>query len=87
MKKLLLLSVCGGFVSTSVFAADPYKTWLTEQLDRGTEIELIRVANEKTPVATEETDDEVAGILEEVEALEAEISDRDGAEDSSSPTG
>ena len=83
MKKLLLLSVCGGFISTSAVAADPYEAWLTDQHNRGTEIELIRVANEKTPVATEETDEEVARILEEVEALEAEISNEDDAEDSS----
>ena len=77
MRKLLLLSVCGGFISTSAVAADPYEAWLTDQHNRGTEIELIRVANEKAPVATKETDEEVAKILEEVEAIDAEVGDED----------
>jgi hypothetical protein len=83
MKKLFLLCVCGGLFSMSALAADPYEAWLTEQHNRGTEIELIRVASEKPLVATEETDEEVASILEEVEALEAEASDQEDAEESS----
>jgi hypothetical protein len=83
MKKLFLLCVCGGLFSMSALAADPYEAWLTEQHNRGTEIELIRVASEKPLVATEETDEEVASILEEVEALEAAASDQEEAEESS----
>jgi hypothetical protein len=83
MKRLLLLGICGGFCVTTAVAADPYEEWLTAQHDRGTEIEIIRVANEKLLVATEETDEEVASILEEVEAIETEASDQEDAEDSS----
>ena len=82
MKRLLLLCMCGGFCSTAAFAADPYEEWLTTQSHRGTEIELIRVASEKPLVATEETDEEVASILEEVEALEGDASDDKEDEDS-----
>ncbi len=83
MKRLLLL-VCvgGGFVSSAAVAADPYEKWLTTQNQRGTEIELIRVASEKPLVATEESDAEVASILKEVEALEDESSDHESVEDS-----
>jgi hypothetical protein len=80
MRKLLLLCIGGGLCSTAAVAADPYEEWLTAQHHRGTEIELIRVANEKPLVATEETDEEVASILEEVEALEAEVDDQEDAE-------
>lgn len=83
MKKMFLLCICGGLYSTPALAADPYEGWLTEQHHRGTEIELIRVANEKPLVATEETDEEVASILEEVEALEAEVTDQEDVEDPS----
>jgi hypothetical protein len=62
-------------------AADPYEEWLTIQGQRGTEIELIRVASEKPLVATEETDDEVASILEEAEALEEDVSDYEDIEE------
>jgi len=83
MKRLLLVCVCGGFFTSAAMAADRYEKWLTMQEFRGTEIELIRVASEKPLVATEETDAEVASILEEVEALEEEISDNEEIEDSS----
>jgi len=83
MKRLLLMCMCGGFASSVAMAADPYEGWLTKQNQRGTEIELIRVASEKPLVATEETDQEVANILEEVEALEEEVSDHEDVKDSS----
>lgn len=82
MKRLLLVCVCGGFLSAAAVAADPYEEWLTKQIQRGTEIELIRVASEKPLVATEESDAEVASILNEVEAIEDEISDDESIEDS-----
>lgn len=82
MKKLLLVCVCGGIFSAAAMAADPYEEWLTMHSNRGTEIELIRVASEKPLVEKEETDAEVASILEEVEALEEEISDHEVIEDS-----
>ena len=74
MKRLLMVCVCGGLFSSAAMAADPYEEWLTYQSQRGVEIEMIRVASEKPLVATEETDEEVASILEEVEALENEQS-------------
>ena len=82
MNRLLLMCVCGGIVSSAAMAADPYETWLTMQSNRGTEIELIRVASEKPLVVTEETDAEVANILKEVEAFEEEVSDHENVEDS-----
>lgn len=83
MKKLLLVCLCGGFLSSAAMAGDPYEDWLTMQNFRGMEIEIIRVASEKPLVATEETDAEVASILEEVEAIDEETSDTDKSEDSS----
>ena len=83
MKGLLLVCVSGGFISSVAMAADPYEAWLTKQSQRGTEIELIRVASEKPRVATEETDPEVAAILDEVEAIEEETSDLEKIEESS----
>lgn len=83
MKRLLLICVSGGFFASAAMAADPYEQWLTKQNQRGTEIELIRVASEKPLVATEETDQEVASILEEIEALEEEVSDYEDVKDSS----
>ncbi len=77
MKKLLLVCVSGAFLAPAAMAADPYETWLTEQKQRGKQIELIRVANEKAIVATEESDADVASILAEVEALEAEPSEEE----------
>jgi len=81
MKRLLLACVCGGIFSSAAMAANPYEEWLTVQSQRGTEIELIRVASEKHLVTTEETDAEVASILEEAEALEEEISNHEVVED------
>ena len=83
MKKLLLACLCGGFLSSSAIAADTYEKWLTYQQQRGMEIEIIRVASEKPLVATEETDAEVASILEEVEEIEEESSDLEKSEGSS----
>lgn len=83
MKKLLLVCVCGGFLSAAAVAADPYEEWLTKQSQRGTEIELIRVASEKPLAATEETDPEVADILKEVEAIDADADDHEAIEDAS----
>jgi hypothetical protein len=64
-------------------AADPYSEWLAEQQFRGTNIEVIRVANEKPMVTTEETDAEVASILKELEVIEEETSAVEKSEDSS----
>jgi len=83
MKRLLLVCVCGGLFSSAAMAADPYEKWLTMQNQRGTEIEIIRVASKKPLVATEETDAEVASILKELEALEEENSVQEKSEDSS----
>jgi len=82
MKRLLLVCVCGGFASSAAMAADPYEKWLTIQSQRGTEIEMIRVASKKPLVTTEEIDTEVASILKEVEALEEEDSDHESVDDS-----
>ena len=76
MKRLLLFCICGGFLSSAALAADPYGEWLTMQSQRGIEIELIRVADEKPLVAKDESDAEVASILEEVEAIEEEDSNQ-----------
>ena len=83
MKRLLLVCACGGFLSSAALAADPYEKWLNTQIQRGTQIELIRVASEKPMIATEETDAEVASILEELEALEDDFSDHENTADSS----
>ena len=83
MKKLLIVSVCGGLVSTAALAADPYEEYLTRQKQRGVEIEQIRVASEKPLVAAEESDADVAKILQEVEELEADASDSTDNDDNS----
>ena len=80
-KRLIVLTGCG-LMSAAAMAADPYETWLTIQQQRGTEIELIRVANDKPLLAIEETDAEVAGILEELDAIEEESNDSEAAKDS-----
>jgi len=75
MKRLLLLCLCGGFAgffASAAMAADPYEEWLTTQSQRGTEIEMIRVASEKPLVETLESDAEVESILKEAEAIEDE---------------
>ena len=64
-------------------AADSYEAYLTQQKQRGAEIEIIRVASEKPLVETEEADAEVAKILEEAEAIEKEAADRTDVEESS----
>lgn len=81
MKRLLFMCVCGSFLSSAAIAADPYEKWLAIQSQRGTEIELIRVASEKPLVDTEESDAEVASILDEVEALENDIDEPEKLED------
>lgn len=83
MKRLLLLCVCGGFLTSAAMAADPYERWLTKQSQRGIEIEIIRVASEKPLVATESADAEVASILKELEAIEEEASNSEKSEDTS----
>lgn len=81
MKRLLFVCVCGGLLSSAAMAQDAYKTWLVQQEFRGTQIEYIRVSSQKPLVKTEETDAEVADILKELEALEAESSDNEITED------
>lgn len=83
MKRLLLVCIGAGFCSSAALAADPYEAYLTQQNQRGTEIELIRVASEKPLVESEETDAEVARILEEAEAIEEETNDHEDVEESS----
>jgi len=83
MKRLLLVCVCGGLLTSAAMAADPNNNWLAKQSQRGIEIELIRVASEKPLVATEETDAKVASILKELEAIEEETSNTEKSEDSS----
>jgi hypothetical protein len=83
MKKLLLVCLFGGFLSSAAMAGDPYEDWLTLQNFRGMEIEIIRVASEKPLVATDETDAKVASILKELEAIEEETSDIEDSDDSS----
>ena len=84
MKKLLALCICVGGLPVLAMAGDPYEDWINKQKQRGTEIEIIRVASEKPVVDTEETDAEVASILEEVEAIEVESADHEDDETSSS---
>ena len=81
MKRLLLMCLCGGLLSAAAASAEPYENWLAQQAQRGTEIELIRVASDKPLVETEETDPEVADILEEVEAIDEEASDQEAADE------
>ena len=83
MKKILVMCLCGGLLSSAAIAADPYEKWLTKQSQRGMEIELIRVANEKSLLDTEETDEEVAAILKEAEAIEEQSIDEDEVAESS----
>jgi hypothetical protein len=82
MKRLLLMIVLGSFCSVAAIAADPYEDWLTKQNQRGTEIEFIRVANQKPLVATQEADQEVARILDEVETIEKDSNDHEEVEES-----
>ena len=82
MKKLLACICCVMFGSTAM-AEIPVNQWLDRLADRGTQIEIIRVASEKNLVAAEETDAEIATILEEAEALEEDTSDHEKVEDSS----
>ena len=84
MRRLLMICVCSGLFAAPAMAADPYETYLTQQQERGVEIEMIRVANEKPLVESEVADEEVANILEEAEALEEDVSYHEDAEDSSS---
>ena len=81
MKRLVLMFVVGSVCSAVAIAADPYEDWLTKQNQRGTEIEYIRVASEKPLLATEEADQEVASILEEVEIIEEDVIDSAEAEE------
>ena len=83
MKRLLLVCVCGGLLTSAAMAEDPNNRWLAKQSQRGVEIELIRVASEKPLVATKETDAEVASILMELEAIEEETSATEESEESS----
>lgn len=82
MNRLIVIFLFGVFWSSAGIAADQYTEWLTDQNQRGAEIEYIRVANEKPLLETGETDQEVAGILEEVEAIEQDVGDYEEAEES-----
>ena len=81
--KRLLLCICIGLFSTTASADFAVNQWLQMQSDRGAQIEFIRVTSEKALVVTEETDAEVASILEEAEALETITSDGESLEDDS----
>lgn len=81
MKKRVLMCLCGGCLAAAAMAADPYEGWLTAQQQRGTEIEFIRVANDKQLLPGVESDQEVAAILEALEALEENDSDREDDKD------
>ena len=82
MRRLLLAVVIGGFWLSTATAADQYQEWLVKQSQRGTEIEYIRVADEKPLLQTEETDQDVANILEEVEEIEQSAQDNEDTEES-----
>ena len=82
MRKLILVCIGSGFLASAALAADPYEVYLKKQSQRGTEIELIRVASEKPLVDTEENDAEVAEILEEAEAIDEKSSDSENESDS-----
>lgn len=82
MNKLLACICCVLFASTAL-AEIPVNQWLDRIADRGTQIEVIRVASKKSLVATEETDADVASILKEAEALEEDTGDYEKVEDSS----
>lgn len=79
----LLICICSGLFASAAMAETLVNQWLERLEDRGTEIEIIRVASEKPLVATEESDTEVASILKEAEALEEEIGDKERIEDPS----
>ena len=83
MKKLLLACVCCGLFSSAAMAAEPYDRVLTKLQQRGVQIEIIRVANEKPVLASEETDEEVANIREELDALEEDLVEEDELEETS----
>ena len=82
MKRLVLVIACGGFLSSAAIAAEHYEIYLAQQQQRGTEIEMIRVTSKKALVETEESDADVAKILDEAEALDEEISDHEETEES-----
>lgn len=82
MKKLVLVLISGCLFSAAAVAADSYERWIELQQRRGVDIEIIRVASEKPLVATEETDEEVAGILEEAEEFDGVASNTEEADDS-----
>jgi hypothetical protein len=82
MKRLVLMIVVGSVCSAAAIAADPYEDWLTNQNQRGTEIEYIRVATEKPLLAVEEADQEVASILDEVATIEEDVGEYEEIEES-----
>ena len=83
MKKLLLVSVFGGLLGSTAMADDvyyEYETIPSKNGDRRAVIEMIRVTSQKAVVETEESDEEVASILKELDALEEEVVEVDETE-------
>jgi len=83
MKKLFIACMCCGLLASAAMAAEPYDRILTKLEQRGVQIEIIRVANEKSVVDVEETDEEVADILAELDALEKGLAEDDELNESS----
>ena len=79
MKKLSVFFAVALF-SPFALADMDVNQWLDLQADRGAQIELIRVANDKALVAVQETDAEIENILTEVKELENEASEEVGGE-------
>ena len=83
MKKLLMVCLAGGLMSSAAFADELVETVPSKDKDRRAVIEMIRVTSEKEVVEIEETDADVKDILDELDALEEDVAESDATEGSS----